>query len=281
VAAMPKRAKARSTDSELTVAGSDDEEGEPTAPRGRVLDAKGDKIGKGGIEEGVPGKDAAHEEFTKMFVTFMKSLDREAKIYVLNMTSDEIQEMRDKASARLEDEITLYGKPTPSGYVPGQLRKAAITGDAAKVSELLKASLNPNYILEQVNGCTPLHEAAKAGHANIVQNLLDHEGNAKHNNKLRETPLMHACFWGRKDCIEILHKAAPGYKPDAVVAHEHDEEAELEWNSPGVATVLCSVPEFSNGDHGFEVLRAAQTLCSSPRYSDRITFGYKVSVHIP
>jgi ankyrin repeat protein len=55
-----------------------------------------------------------------------------------------------------------------------QLCKAALDGDAAKVSTLLSTQGAQSFInYQDANGHTPLHEAARIGHEAVIKQLID------------------------------------------------------------------------------------------------------------
>lgn len=67
---------------------------------------------------------------------------------------------------------------------------------------------NPNINYRDTLGRTPLHMAAGSGNEKGMQILLNKPGidvNALSNG--RETPLMRAVVFGRKNCVEMLIKA--------------------------------------------------------------------------
>eukprot|EP01048_Picozoa_sp_COSAG05_P009442 COSAG05_NODE_776_length_7410_cov_24.143482_4_plen_1271_part_01 len=231
-------------------------------------------LAPGAISEGEPGKVDAYTQYAIM----IRAAQPAAKQYFFNMTAEEYIEMRNMTQAKLEDEVMLYGKPEPPGYKPGDLRNATIRGDAKAVSALLEAGLNPNTSQEQVNGMGPLHMAAKLGYAEIVQDLLDNQANPKQVNKLRETPLMHACYWGMTETADIIYGVEPGSMPDSCVVPADHELMVAPFNSPGRKTIICSAPEYGNPAEstGYKVLENALDVSGQARFKDRLIFGYSL-----
>jgi ankyrin repeat protein len=96
---------------------------------------------------------------------------------------------------------------------------AAYLGSEAVVSLLLERGCDP--ALADRNGFTPLHQAARGGHVEVVELLLRHRagsapgGNVVHAATVGEavTPLHEAARWGRCDVMELLVGA--GADPNA------------------------------------------------------------------
>jgi hypothetical protein len=80
--------------------------------------------------------------------------------------------------------------------------EAVRSGDAARVSELLKRGANPN--VQDKKGWTPLHWAAGRGYAEIVRLLLEYGADANARDKDARTPLHFASGFGRADVVLLL-----------------------------------------------------------------------------
>jgi len=56
----------------------------------------------------------------------------------------------------------------------------------------------------QKNECTPLMEAASAGHVDIVKLLISHGADVNAQSTSGNTPLMYACAGGHVECVKTL-----------------------------------------------------------------------------
>lgn len=56
----------------------------------------------------------------------------------------------------------------------------------------------------QKNDCTPLMEAASAGHVEIIRLLIQHNADVNAQSSTGNTPLMYACAAGRVDAVKEL-----------------------------------------------------------------------------
>ena len=55
--------------------------------------------------------------------------------------------------------------------------------------------------------CTPLMEAASAGHTDIVRLLIAHGADVNAQSSSGNTPLMYACAGGHEDVVRVLLEA--------------------------------------------------------------------------
>ena len=86
-----------------------------------------------------------------------------------------------------------------------QLCKAALDGDAAKVSTLLSTQGAQSFInYQDANGHTPLHEAARIGHEAVIKQLIDARCNVDLQATDGFTPLHVAAVNGRADTTKQL-----------------------------------------------------------------------------
>lgn len=56
----------------------------------------------------------------------------------------------------------------------------------------------------QKNDCTPLMEAASAGHVDIIRLLISHNADANAQSSTGNTPLMYACAGGHVEAVREL-----------------------------------------------------------------------------
>lgn len=73
-----------------------------------------------------------------------------------------------------------------------QFHDAVLRRDVALVAECIRLGADVNTPDPQ-NGCSPLHEAAQRGPAEIVQQLLEAGANPNHKSTRGHTPLHYAC----------------------------------------------------------------------------------------
>lgn len=59
----------------------------------------------------------------------------------------------------------------------------------------------------QKNDCTPLMEAASAGHVDIIHLLISHNADVNAQSSTGNTPLMYACAGGHVDAVRDLLKS--------------------------------------------------------------------------
>lgn len=81
------------------------------------------------------------------------------------------------------------------------------------LSNLTKMSISPKVLLAmqaqvedrgQKNDCTPLMEAASAGHVEIIKLLITHQADVNAQSSTGNTPLMYACAAGHVDSVKAL-----------------------------------------------------------------------------
>jgi cytohesin len=82
------------------------------------------------------------------------------------------------------------------------LHDAASAGDAERVRELLEKGVDPN--VRDQYGNTPLHWAASKGHVDVVELLLEHGADPNAKNERGWTPLHVAAFWGHVDVVKLF-----------------------------------------------------------------------------
>lgn len=79
-----------------------------------------------------------------------------------------------------------------SGYIVGDLMRAATNGDVHRARELLELGLNPNATAESLADWHSLHYAAQHGHAAMCKLLHEHGADIFAKDHNNETPLMQA-----------------------------------------------------------------------------------------
>jgi tetratricopeptide (TPR) repeat protein len=85
----------------------------------------------------------------------------------------------------------------------GQIHDAAANGDLEKVRALLQD--DPDLVMSKdKNGLTPLHRAAKNGHADVTKLLLANKAEINAKTSAGRTPLHDAAERGHKDLVELL-----------------------------------------------------------------------------
>jgi len=81
---------------------------------------------------------------------------------------------------------------------------AASEGDLATVRELIKTTFVDTTEGSVFGGTTPLIVAARYGHKDIVQILLENGANIDHQDNYGQTALMYAANFGLKDVVQLL-----------------------------------------------------------------------------
>ena len=79
---------------------------------------------------------------------------------------------------------------------------------AGNLEEVKKFVLEHEHEVDSISGCFPngtaMHEAARAGHANIVEFLVDHEASLNIQDDVGNTPLHCASRQGHLSVVELL-----------------------------------------------------------------------------
>lgn len=105
-----------------------------------------------------------------------------------------------------------FVKGTPKKEMIAQFHCSAAEGDIAKLTGILSHS--PSLLNEtSENGWTALMYAARNGHPDVVQFLLEKGCDRSVVNKSRQTALDIAVFWGYKHIANLLAIAKGGKKP--------------------------------------------------------------------
>ncbi|XP_030181922.1 peroxisomal NADH pyrophosphatase NUDT12 isoform X2 [Lynx canadensis] len=103
-------------------------------------------------------------------------------------------------------------KRSPKQEIISQFHCSAAEGDIARLTVILSHS--PSLLNEtSENGWTALMYAARNGHPDVVQFLLDKGCDRSIVNKSRQTALDIAKFWGYKHIANLLANAKGGMKP--------------------------------------------------------------------
>lgn len=112
---------------------------------------------------------------------------------------------------RFREEMSSI-KRSPKEEIISQLHYSAAEGDIARLTVILSHS--PSLLNEtSENGWTALMYAARNGHPEVVQFLLEKGCDRSIVNKSRQTALDIAKFWGYKHIANLLANAKDGKKP--------------------------------------------------------------------
>ncbi len=93
---------------------------------------------------------------------------------------------------------------TISAARAGPLHDAARAGDADRVRELISAGLPVDS--RSHDGNTPLHVAASSGFTEIVGILIAHGAEVEATNQFGETPATMAAVWGHRNVLDLLQR---------------------------------------------------------------------------
>lgn len=112
-------------------------------------------------------------------------------------------------SSVFESEEGIYPKPTKVIFGKINAHTAASLGDLVSLKELARSNRSDLFKAD-MNGWRPIHEAARSGHADVIEYLIEEgaEINERTNNGKGGNPL----FWAEKDkiknakAIEVLKK---------------------------------------------------------------------------
>ena len=102
--------------------------------------------------------------------------------------------------------------------------------------------------------CTPLMEAASAGHTDIVRLLIAHGADVNAQSSSGNTPLMYACAGGHEDVVRVLLEAGA-----------HVEVSNIQFKVK-LATMLCIVRFLALANaqiSQYRVIRFSPNLASS------------------
>lgn len=116
----------------------------------------------------------------------------------------------DDGETALTKAVEWSGKPivkllTDHGAEPFQLHRAAISGDANAVAQLLRRNADVNGV--DRNGCTGLLVASLLGRVGVVEELLKSGADPNKCDKAGFTPVYQAATKGNARVVELLLKA--------------------------------------------------------------------------
>ncbi|XP_063705994.1 ankyrin repeat and KH domain-containing protein mask-like isoform X2 [Culicoides brevitarsis] len=122
----------------------------------------------------------------------------------------------------------------------------------------------------QKNDCTPLMEAASAGHIDIIELLLKHGADVNAQSSTGNTPLMYACAGGHVDAVKLLLAAGANVE-------DHNENGHtplMEAASAGHVSVAKILLEHGAGinTHSNEFKESALTLACYKGHLDMVRF---------
>ena len=118
--------------------------------------------------------------------------------------------------------------------------------------------------------CTPLMEAASAGHTEIVKLLLSHNAEVNAQSSSGNTPLMYACAGGHEDVVQMLLEAHANVEDHNENGHTPLMEA-ASAGHVGVAKILLKNGAGIN-THSNEFKESALTLACYKGHLEMVSF---------
>ena len=118
--------------------------------------------------------------------------------------------------------------------------------------------------------CTPLMEAASAGHNEIVKLLLSHNAEVNAQSSSGNTPLMYACAGGHEDVVQMLLEAHANVEDHNENGHTPLMEA-ASAGHVGVAKILLKNGAGIN-THSNEFKESALTLACYKGHLEMVSF---------
>ena len=118
--------------------------------------------------------------------------------------------------------------------------------------------------------CTPLMEAASAGHTEIVKLLLSHNAEVNAQSSSGNTPLMYACAGGHEDVVQMLLEAHANVEDHNENGHTPLMEA-ASAGHVGVAKILLKNGAGIN-THSNEFKESALTLACYKGHLEMVRF---------
>lgn len=93
----------------------------------------------------------------------------------------------------------------------------------------------------QKNDCTPLMEAASAGHEDIIRLLISHGADVNATSSSNNTPLMYACAGGHVEAVKVLLEAGANVEDHNENGHTPLMEAASSGHVEVARVCVCSI----------------------------------------
>eukprot|EP00094_Tigriopus_californicus_P009181 TCALIF_08851-PA protein Name:"Similar to Ankrd17 Ankyrin repeat domain-containing protein 17 (Mus musculus)" AED:0.38 eAED:0.38 QI:0/0.53/0.37/0.75/1/1/16/0/2553 len=240
------------------------------------LEALLEAAGIGSIEESNPN--LADPEVLKRLTSSVSSALDEAAAALTRMRSDPPAEGRTLVEACTEGDIKKVQKLLHEGRVSvndtteegESLLSLACSAGYFELAQVLIA-MRANIEDRGMKGdCTPLMEAASAGHLDIVKLLINHGANVNAQSQSGNTPLMHACAGGHEAVVKALLDAGANVE-------DHNENGHtplMEAASAGHVKVARILLSFGAGinTHSNEFKESALTLACYKGHLEMVRF---------
>ncbi|KAL0275144.1 UNVERIFIED_CONTAM: hypothetical protein PYX00_003100 [Menopon gallinae] len=200
---------------------------------------------------------------------------------VLRRLTSSVSCALDEAAAALTRMRTENPRPNVELVPTRSLVEACTDGDVSTVRKLLTEgylelaqvllAMHANVEDRGIKGdCTPLMEAASAGHPDIVKLLISHGAEVNAQSSTGNTPLMYACSGGHEAVVRVLLNHAANIEDHNENGHTPLMEA-ASAGHVGVAKILLEYGAGIN-THSNEFKESALTLACYKGHLDMVRF---------
>ncbi|XP_066594349.1 ankyrin repeat and KH domain-containing protein 1 isoform X2 [Prorops nasuta] len=243
------------------------------------LEALLEAAGIGKLSSGDGKHLADHEVLRRLTSSVSCALD-EAAAALTRMRSDNLRTQNEKRSlveACTDGDVGTVRKLLTEGRSVHEtteegesLLSLACSAGYYELAQVLLA-MNANVEDRGVKGdCTPLMEAASAGHVDIVSLLIAHGADVNAQSTSGNTPLMYACAGGHENVVRVLLKAGANVE-------DHNENGHtplMEAASAGHVPVAKILLEYGAGinTHSNEFKESALTLACYKGHLEMVRF---------
>jgi len=223
-------------------------------------------------------KQLADPDVLKRLTSSVSSALDEAAAALTRMRSEPAQDGRSLVAACSEGDIGRVRRLLDEGRVSvhetteegESLLSLACSAGYYELAQVLLA-MRANVEDRGMKGdCTPLMEAASAGHTDIVRLLIAHGADVNAQSSSGNTPLMYACAGGHEEVVRVLLEAGANVE----VHNENGHTPLMEAASAGHCGVAKILLEFGAGinTHSNEFKESALTLACYKGHLEMVRF---------